>query len=147
MLHPWVGKVSLKEEMASHSSIPSWEIPWTEELGGIKSMGLQKNWTHLVTKHPHITLPKQDNTYRSKWEHSLQKIQKIIKINMLSERSQTHTHTDSILGKILKKKYLFWCQKTVFPGLGGRRLNGEQGRMTKEPKDSFELDRYARHVD
>ena len=135
--------------MASHSSIPSWEIPWTEELGGIKSMGLHKNWTHLVIKHPHITLPKQDNTYRSKWEHSLQKIKKIIKINMLSERSQTHTQRFNFWENSKEKIIYFGFRKlkTVFPGLGGRRLNGEQGRMTKEPKDSFELDRYARHVD
>ena len=29
----------LEEEMASHSSIPVWEIPWTEEPGGVQSMG------------------------------------------------------------------------------------------------------------
>ena len=28
--------------MATHSSIPSWRIPWTEELGGLQSMGSQK---------------------------------------------------------------------------------------------------------
>ena len=31
----------LEEEMATHSSIASWEIPWTEEPGGLQSMGLQ----------------------------------------------------------------------------------------------------------
>ena len=29
----------LEEEMATHSSILVWEIPWTEELGGLQSMG------------------------------------------------------------------------------------------------------------
>ena len=33
--------------MATHSSILAWEIPWTEEPGGLQSMGLQKNQTHL----------------------------------------------------------------------------------------------------
>ena len=28
--------------MATHSSILAWEIPWTEELGGIQSTGSQK---------------------------------------------------------------------------------------------------------
>ena len=28
--------------MASHSSILAWKIPWTEEPGGLQSMGLQK---------------------------------------------------------------------------------------------------------
>ena len=33
----------LEKEMATHSSIHSWEIPWTEEPGGLQSMGLQKS--------------------------------------------------------------------------------------------------------
>ena len=35
------------EEMATHSSILAWTIPWTEETGGLQSMGLQKSWTGL----------------------------------------------------------------------------------------------------
>ena len=35
----------LEKEMATHSSILAWEIPWTEEPGGLQSMGLQKNQT------------------------------------------------------------------------------------------------------
>ena len=30
-----------KEEMATHSSILAWKIPWTEEPGGLQSKGLQ----------------------------------------------------------------------------------------------------------
>ena len=29
----------LEEEMATRSSMPAWEIPWTEETGGLQSMG------------------------------------------------------------------------------------------------------------
>ena len=29
----------LEEEMATHSSILAWEIPWTEEPGGLQSIG------------------------------------------------------------------------------------------------------------
>ena len=32
----------LEEEMATHSSIPAWEIPWTREPGGLQSIGLQR---------------------------------------------------------------------------------------------------------
>ena len=32
----------LEKEMATHSSILAWEIPWTEEPRGLQSMGLQK---------------------------------------------------------------------------------------------------------
>ena len=31
----------LEKEVATHSSILAWEIPWTEELGGRQSMGSQ----------------------------------------------------------------------------------------------------------
>ena len=33
---------SLEEEMASHSRILTWEIPWTEVSGRLQSMGSQK---------------------------------------------------------------------------------------------------------
>ena len=32
----------LEEGMATHSSIFAWRIPWTEEPGGLQSMGLQR---------------------------------------------------------------------------------------------------------
>ena len=37
----------LEKGMATHSSILAWEIPWTEDPGGLQSTGLQKNWTRL----------------------------------------------------------------------------------------------------
>ena len=36
--------------MATHSSILAWEIPWTEEPGGLQSTGSQKLRHNLVTK-------------------------------------------------------------------------------------------------
>ena len=35
-------KDPLEEEMATHSSILSWEIPWTEKPGGLQPMGPQR---------------------------------------------------------------------------------------------------------
>ena len=32
----------LEKGMAAHSSILAWRIPWTGELGGLQSMGLQR---------------------------------------------------------------------------------------------------------
>ena len=40
---------SLEEEMATHSSVLAWRIPWIEEPGGLQSMGLQRvrhSWEH-----------------------------------------------------------------------------------------------------
>ena len=32
----------LEEEMATHSSVLAWRIPWTQEPGGLQSMGSQR---------------------------------------------------------------------------------------------------------
>ena len=37
----------LEKGMATHSSILAWRIPWREELGGLQSMGSQKNQTQF----------------------------------------------------------------------------------------------------
>ena len=37
----------LEKEMAILSSILAWRIPWTEEPGGLQSMGSPKSWTQL----------------------------------------------------------------------------------------------------
>ena len=41
----------LEEEMAAHSNSPAWKTPWTEEPGGLQSMGSQEMHT---TEHAHI---------------------------------------------------------------------------------------------
>ena len=33
---------SLEKGMVTHSSILAWKIPWTDELGGLQSMGSQR---------------------------------------------------------------------------------------------------------
>ena len=42
----------LEKEMATHSSILAWEMPWTEEPGGLQSTGLQRVGRDLATKPP-----------------------------------------------------------------------------------------------
>ena len=37
----------LEKEMAARSSVLAWEISWTEEPGGLHSMGITKSWTRL----------------------------------------------------------------------------------------------------
>ena len=39
---PWGREDSLEKEMATPSSILAWKIPWTEEPGGLQSMGSQR---------------------------------------------------------------------------------------------------------
>ena len=46
MQETWVQSLGqedpLQKEMATHSSILAWRIPWTEEPGGLQSMGSQE---------------------------------------------------------------------------------------------------------
>ena len=46
---PGLGR-SPEEEMATHSSILAWRMLWTEEPGGLQSMGLQRVGHDLATK-------------------------------------------------------------------------------------------------
>ena len=46
---PWVRKIPREKEMATHSSVLAWRIPWTEEPGGLQSMESQRvghDWAH-----------------------------------------------------------------------------------------------------
>ena len=58
MLEMWVWSLGqedpLEEGMATHSSILAWRIPWTEELGGLQFMGLQRvrqEWSDVARMH------------------------------------------------------------------------------------------------
>ena len=46
MQETWVRSLGredpLEKEMAAHSSVLAWRIPWTEEPGGLQSMGSQR---------------------------------------------------------------------------------------------------------
>ena len=42
----------LEKELATHSNILAWEIPGTEEPGGLQSTGSQRGGHHLATKQP-----------------------------------------------------------------------------------------------
>ena len=59
MQETWVGSLGwedlLEEGVATHSSgFLSGESPWTEEPGGLQSMGLQRVRQDKVTKHTHL---------------------------------------------------------------------------------------------
>ena len=45
----------LKKEMATDSSTLAWKIPWTEEPGGLQSMGITKSRTRLSSFTFHFT--------------------------------------------------------------------------------------------
>ena len=41
-VHSLVREDTLEKEMATHSSVLAWRIPWTAEPGGLQSMGSQR---------------------------------------------------------------------------------------------------------
>ena len=51
----WIQSLSqedpLEKEVATHSSILAWELPRTEEPGGLQSMGLEESWTQVSCEH------------------------------------------------------------------------------------------------
>ena len=52
---PGSGRDPLEKEIATHSSILAWRIPWTEELDGLQSVhGVAKSGTRLSDIHTHI---------------------------------------------------------------------------------------------
>ena len=53
LFDPWLGTISLEKEMAAHSNMLTWEIPWTEEPGGLQSLALQKLDTTEQLNHRH----------------------------------------------------------------------------------------------
>ena len=58
----WVQSLSqenpLEKGMATHSSILAWRIPWTEEPGGLQSIGSQRVRHDWVTEHAGMHLEK-----------------------------------------------------------------------------------------
>ena len=46
----------LEKEMAAHSSVLAWRIPWTEEPGGLQSTGWQRAGHDLATEQQQICL-------------------------------------------------------------------------------------------
>ena len=60
MQETWVWSLgqedSLEKEMATHSSILAWDIPWREESGGLWSMGSQKVRHNFATEHTRAVL-------------------------------------------------------------------------------------------
>ena len=64
----------LEKEIATHSSILAWEIPWTEDPGRIQTMGSQKSWTELKWLSMHASVTQVDPISKSLAKFHLQKV-------------------------------------------------------------------------
>ena len=52
--NPWIGKIPWRRAWQPNSSILAWRITWTEEPGGLQSVGLQRVGHDWATKRTHI---------------------------------------------------------------------------------------------
>ena len=68
MQETWVQSLSqedpLQEEVATHSSMLAWRIPWTEETGRLQSMGSQRVRHNLVTEQGRVEFFRENNKNR-----------------------------------------------------------------------------------
>ena len=46
---------ALEKEMATHSSVLAWKVPWAEEIGRLQSMGSQRDGHNLATQQTNKT--------------------------------------------------------------------------------------------
>ena len=60
------GEGPLEEEMVTHSSVLAWEIPWTEEPGGLQSMRSQRVRHDSATKQQQQTSLHSSGCYRKR---------------------------------------------------------------------------------
>ena len=86
----------LEKDMATHSSILAWRIPWTEEPGGLQSTGPQRvghNWERVSTHtHTHTLKLQLRQTMMAIRQQQLSSFQKWIKSELvMMTRSPTHT--------------------------------------------------------
>ena len=79
----------LEGGVAAHSSVPAWRIPWTEEPGGLQSMGSQRRRTRLKQLSTHALV----HRHREHWGTRLG--QSVILTETLSERQVLHRQAGS----------------------------------------------------
>ena len=87
-INHWVGKIPcLEEGMATHSSILAGEFAWTEESGGLQSIGSQRvghDWSDLAQHSISITFIEKCHS----WSHFLSNIDLISLINLKASCSR-----------------------------------------------------------
>ena len=113
---------SLEKEMATHSSILAWRIQWTEEPGGLQSMGSQR-----VVRHDWVTsLSKQ-------WFKGFPQVELVVKNPPANVGDNKRCRIDSWVGKIPWRRE--WLPTLV---LLPRESQGQ--RSLTSPNDCTESD-------
>ena len=78
--------------MATHCSILAWKSPWTEEPGGLESMGLQKSWAQLEHMRTYISILKRRKRRRKiKWMRRTKRRRRRERRNEKEEEKNLHS--------------------------------------------------------
>ena len=107
MQEAWVPSLGqedpLEKEMATHSSIFAWRIPWTEEPGRLQSMGSQESDRTELSTH----------THRSYWLNgtliSPRRNLELVQNQMLFE-----TYTQLYVKQIASRKFLYNTRSSTY---------------------------------
>ena len=102
------GEDPLDEGVATHSSILTWRIPWTEEPGGLRSMGLQRvghNWSNWARTHTceegwHCSISCCSCSWDCKLKEEKRHTLKLVTVNTLFSSSKSYPSIPSALAQI-----------------------------------------------
>jgi len=150
MQETWVLSLGLEDPlekaMATHSSIPAWRIPWTEEPGGLQSTGSRRvrhNWT--TNTHG------RRGTWRALiWSHWVRSAGDNLDLNLASETGGVDEGGGS--GEELQKLQvesirirlncgtLSWCW---IAQCRGKPAQGNGGRIVTAPDFIFPIERFS----
>ena len=114
----WSRRSPGEKEMATHSSILAWKIPWTEEPDGLQSTGLQRVGQDLVTKPPqpvsHCQETQPATSHNQKW---------------FNKMKRQHTELEKIFGNHLFHKFIWYLICLL-------ELKRKKNQLKKLAKDS-----------
>ena len=97
---PWVRKVHWRRGQATHSSILAWRIPWTEEPGGLQSIGSQKSDMTEVTQQARMQLNHGLN---------ISKLKKLLSISWIKPESKDSLWTTFSTLSLFSLLWLLVC--------------------------------------
>ena len=116
----------LEKEMATHSRILAWKIPWGEESGTLQSMGPQRvrrNWLSMFTSMAIIIIKKKTDKLRSVNKDAVLLIitnwWTQMSINWCMNNQMQHTYTMEYYSAVKMSElhnlcYSMWTWKTMF---------------------------------
>ena len=112
----------MEEEMATHSDILVWRIPWTEEPGGLQSMGLQSVKEVWPTEHTRTHMVSRDKSFTfcvlRVCTNGFLTMTIVKEAFVLSRATLIHS---SFLGRCTRRqwqevswRFLFWTSMSIF---------------------------------